>query len=75
MEGFRTSLLHAILACDWVHERPVQTCQASQEDCGFDPAFVLAGCMLIGHTPPSPCRSTALSKHMNPSDRRFSGFF
>ena len=40
MEGFGASLLHAILACDWVHERPAQTGQASQEDCGFDPAFV-----------------------------------
>ena len=58
MEGFRTSLLHAILACDWVHERPAQTGQASQEDCGFDPAFVFGRLHADGTSPPLP-----LSKH------------
>ena len=28
-----------------------------------------------GGTPPPSCSSTALSKHMSPSDRRVSGFF
>ena len=35
------------------------------------------GGIVDGHniTPPPPCPSTPLSKHMSPSDRRFSGFF